>query len=180
MAWTRTTFIIGRKSNSRQRKRQRKNWTTIVNLSLCSRRSAIMESLAFSAKAMAATTIATATTATATCIQSAQPSKSRRTSRTWRKSLAMHLMVSPIKPLLQPAQTLRLPQLLAVECKKERAEKKSQPLNLSSRWLMCRYHSSTLQNRHSPTPTSSTLSSSGSVSCLSYSLPPSSFSAAER
>ena len=169
MAWIRTTFIIGRKSNSRQRKRKRKNWITIVNLSLCSRRSAIMESLAFSAKAMAATTIATATTATATCIQSAQPSKSRRTSRTWRKSLAMHLMVSPIKPRLQPAQTLRLPQLQAVECKKERAEKKSQPLNLWSRWPMCRYRSSTLQNRHSPTPTNSTLSSSGSVSCLPYS-----------
>ena len=168
MDWIRTTSIIGRKSNSRQRKRK-KNWITIVNLYLCSRRSAIMESLAFSAKAMAATTIATATTATATCIQSAQPSKSRRTSRTWRKSLAMHLMVSPIKQLLKPAKTLRPPHLLAVDWRKEKAVKKSQLLNLWSRWLMCRYHSSTLQNRHSPTPDSSTLSSSGSASCPLYS-----------
>ena len=90
----------------------------------------MMESLACSVKAMAATTIATATTATATCIQSAQPSKSRRTSRTWRKSLAMHLMVSPIKQLLKPVQTLRPLQLLSVDCRKEKAEKKSKLLNL--------------------------------------------------
>ena len=148
-----------------------------------------MESLVSSAMITAAITTVTAMMDIAICTLSAQVSLNQHISLILRTNSAMLLMVSPTSHLTRTLalknQQMRPRKRLIRKLQTVRIRMLPNPRQVAQLYLLprrptLRSHRNTLKNRPSPAPINSTNSSSGSVSSLHCSSPPSSFSVVER